>query len=917
MNDPRGTIWRRWDLHVHTPASVLNSNFTGTDENEKWNLYFEKLASIRDVSVIGVTDYFSIDGYKKVLAYCRENPENLKNIDLFLPNVELRVLPVTADNVAINLHVIFSSDEEVISNLDSQFFSNLEFSFNNVTYKCTRSDLVNLGKAYLNEPSAGENRAYQAGVEQFKSDLNLLKKIFSKNERLRKNSVVVISNSSSDGASGIQHSSLAATRQELYRFADAIFSGNPTDHKYFLGHGTDAQDTIKRKYGLLKPCIHGSDAHELERICKPDLDRFTWIKADPAFEGLKQIIYEPEERVKVQKENPSESEAYAKIGKAHMQLPVNLMISDESGEKTDFCVRGEYDLHFSNNLTCIIGGRGSGKSTIVHLMYNSQNQEAEVLKKINSPLLNLDLTHSPVRAVADGTDCEVPTQTEFFFQNEIERAAKNVKQMSDLIRRRLERLSSIGGESLEERRVSWQERQAQLDDLINAYDQIAKIDNQIILADSTIKTLTKQTQVITSDEYKTHQAAVRTPMLAISSFNSYQEKYAQLIKQITNLKITIDKLKWDDSQGKDILIEFKGNIETYEQRLVETFNTYKKVYDDQNFMTKLTENKTQLETYLQDKGLAPENVQELANANQEINELQQTIERLNSEKQPHSEVYQRRTELIENYKLAYTAYMDRLNDTASSLQGTLAGLQSTQKEIRFSISADDTELKKQICSFVKEALKDETTLRSDVIERVLFFDVNSEEYVDDSRKIRQHVNEISGAEKHAEILRELINDDVFLEQLCLRIAKHRFDISNLRAQTKLGGTLLQNTSFGERCGIVISIILAAGTNPILIDQPEDHLDGKFISTILVPLIRKQKHNRQIVLITRDANIVIGGDSELIHILEASDTRTEICPTSIENVQNREKYIWLLDGGTEAFRTREHKYDIEGIKTANS
>ncbi len=73
--------------------------------------------------------------------------------------------------------------------------------------------------------------------------------------------------------------------------------------------------------------------------------------------------------------------------------------------------------------------------------------------------------------------------------------------------------------------------------------------------------------------------------------------------------------------------------------------------------------------------------------------------------------------------------------------------------------------------------------------------------------------------------------------------KHHYSIDNIHVQTKLGGKLLEKTSFGERCGIVISIILVAGTNPIVIDQLEDHLDGKFISRVLVPLLRQQKHNR--------------------------------------------------------------------------
>ena len=87
------------------------------------------------------------------------------------------------------------------------------------------------------------------------------------------------------------------------------------------------------------------------------------------------------------------------------------------------------------------------------------------------------------------------------------------------------------------------------------------------------------------------------------------------------------------------------------------------------------------------------------------------------------------------------------------------------------------------------------------------------------------------------------------------------------------------------------------------------MDGKYISDVLVPLIRKQKTNRQIILITRDANIVIGSDAELIHILEIENEKTEFYPATIENKTCRDKYIWILDGGEKAFLKRERRYNI--------
>jgi DNA repair protein SbcC/Rad50 len=139
--------------------------------------------------------------------------------------------------------------------------------------------------------------------------------------------------------------------------------------------------------------------------------------------------------------------------------------------------------------------------------------------------------------------------------------------------------------------------------------------------------------------------------------------------------------------------------------------------------------------------------------------------------------------------------------------------------------------------------------------------------------------------------------------------KYHYDIQNIQVQTKLGEKLLQNTSFGERCGIVIAIVLVAGTNPIVIDQPEDNLDGKYVSKVLVPLIRGQKQKRQIILVTRDANIAIGGDSELILMLDKEGQDTKLLPATIENISMRPNYVWILDGGRRAFQKREEKYSF--------
>lgn len=117
-HDPRGSIWRKWDFQVHTPASHLNNQF-GAD----WDVYVQNLfrtAISKEIAVIALTDYFTIDGYKKVKEDYLHHPAKLA--ELFtaeeveaiagirvLANVEFRLDKLINDS-RVNAHVIFSDE---------------------------------------------------------------------------------------------------------------------------------------------------------------------------------------------------------------------------------------------------------------------------------------------------------------------------------------------------------------------------------------------------------------------------------------------------------------------------------------------------------------------------------------------------------------------------------------------------------------------------------------------------------------------------------------------------------------------------------------------------------------------------------------------------------------------------------------
>jgi hypothetical protein len=338
----RGSIWRKWDLHVHSPASKLHNEFTS------WDDYFEALESLTDISVLGITDYYSIEGFLKVNEYKKAG--GLKNIDLILPNVEMRIDTVTSRERPINLHIIFSPD--IVDYLEDKFFRELKYEFGGQTFSCIYSDLIELGKMTKGSTISDEV-ALREGMNQFKVSIDRLNNVLQQNSSIFKGKyITIVANKSTDGASGLRDSSMLMEQRKIYQFADAIFSSNPNDRTFFLGESErHPKEVILEKFGSLKPCLHGSDAHKIEKICKPDLNRFTWIKADPSFQGLLQVIHEPKDRVIIQENNPDTKNDY------------NIIDSVCFKDSEYFTNR---EIKLNPGLNTIIGGKSSGKSLLLY-----------------------------------------------------------------------------------------------------------------------------------------------------------------------------------------------------------------------------------------------------------------------------------------------------------------------------------------------------------------------------------------------------------------------------------------------------------------------------------------------------------------------------------------------------------------------
>ncbi|MET4518142.1 hypothetical protein ABIB81_007495 [Bradyrhizobium sp. I1.7.5] len=295
----RGSEWRRWEPHIHAPGTVMNNQFSGPNA---WSDYLTALEQVAPViEAIAVTDYHVTDTYEEVLR--QKAAGRLPDAKLVFPNVELRLDVATAKGGFVNLHLFVSPEDPQHLDELRRLLSRLQFNVMQDRFDCTRTDLIRLGKKA--DPSITDERAALAyGANQFKVNFQKLREVFSESGWAKKNILIAVAGGATDGTSGVREAADQTIRREIEGFAHVIFAGSPAQREFWLGQRDLGPDEIRARYGGLKPCLHGSDAHKLDDVASPFGNRFLWIKGGLEFDALRQACIDPEGRAYVG-EHPS------------------------------------------------------------------------------------------------------------------------------------------------------------------------------------------------------------------------------------------------------------------------------------------------------------------------------------------------------------------------------------------------------------------------------------------------------------------------------------------------------------------------------------------------------------------------------------------------------------------------------------
>ena len=252
----------------------------------------------------------------------------------------------------VNIHLLVSpEDDNHVAEL-RRFLARLTFDAFNDRFSCSQEDLIRLG--HRADPSLiASPAALEHGSTQFKVSLEQLQREYKAVAWAQENILIAVAANSQDGTSGVRDGADKTLRQEIEKFAHIIFASGPTYRDFWLGRRDLSPEEVRQRYGGLKPCLHGCDAHDLGRVGLPEKNRFSWVKGAIHLDTLRQAVIEPEGRVYVGESPP--------MAATPSQVIHQIEINGAPWITTP-------SIELNPGLVAIVGARGSGKTALADII---------------------------------------------------------------------------------------------------------------------------------------------------------------------------------------------------------------------------------------------------------------------------------------------------------------------------------------------------------------------------------------------------------------------------------------------------------------------------------------------------------------------------------------------------------------------
>ncbi len=849
----KGSSWHKWDLHAHTPYTHLNKEYKCSEEE-----FIQKLCDSK-IDCIGLTNYFKFNEKEFEL---KEKIEK-RGIKVFY-NLEVRLDYQNKEDQCLDFHIIFS-DKVTQQEIDN-FLRNADANVGGTEKKLADLEKDDFDKAVVN----------------FDQLLECLEK-----ESLKLRGKYLLGFLSRGHGSSRSSSNYEKIVKKVH----------------FLIHSSNNQENLKKDREFWLKCnkslLQSSDAHEEEQIG----NKYTWIKAEKTFEGLKQIIYEPETRVSIGEEKPQDP--LYKIDSVGLNFDEEVKTTNEQDD-TPFCYAGFNEtLFFSPNFTCVIGGRGSGKSTLLQLIASAIKNKSFVK----------GLKHETIQKYIEiQPDIDIMDSVEYLAQNEVEEFATNVSKFTEAI---FNRIDSKSGGKLKELEKQIKESIEKFDEQIAYWQEKNKLEEQLKESEKIRKKYQSIVDAFTDKDYLDKKAKLQAKYQSLIDLKQSKEGFWTFIKELKRVVNFDSKENMEEKNNYDkVYNQLKQDIcKKLEEIDADIENGHFKS-DEENIEKLESEHQTLLQEigeFLKEKGVSDESIGDIRNANYHLANIKMDINGLEHEiKENANKIenfsYEDMDKNIEEFK-------DQINEKLSKINSAFEEISKNHKEVKpitIEYRLNEDIFEEVFEDFDKLVDKGFNTQRhqskiKEYLKEIELKNVTGMQHAEFIEKLDSRIENKKAA--FYETMKDIFDREIHFQIYRLLILKHLRNVEKYKIfEVRYDKRVLNKTSFGQKCTAVLVVLLSLGNNPIIIDEPEAHLDSALIANYLVALIKKQKQKRQIIFATHNANFVLNADAELIIQLKNENNKIVAQSFMIESDAYKEDLL-KLEGGEKAFKDRERKYGI--------
>ncbi|WP_419943822.1 AAA family ATPase [Candidatus Poriferisodalis sp.] len=689
---------------------------------------------------------------------------------------------------------------------------------------------------------------------------------------------------------GFDASELAALELPMNSLPDEALLGQPWVNDFIEEHRL--------------ACFHSSGAHSAEDIGT----RHVWVKLEsPTIEALRQASIASHTRIRIgheldedgswqDLEEPPDALQYERPWLKSATVNGEAAFFDSAPQ--DRPVRFE----FSPDLTCVIGGSMTGKSTLldglrVHVDA-SLPQDAQTRQQVSERANERFLAGAAaVELECPGRDPMAPAHDRwpavFFAQGEL----KSLTQDPEAVQQILARLNASVSDVISQCERSLREHDRELSQVAR---RLAELDDQIEEADQALQLGTEAQDALTAfsdagvDDFNSATASVSTWRDVTHAVDEVVAQAGAVVSSAGAVALpdyddsadgVTARLREEWQLASEAAHELHRKLVEAQRMAAEVLQAHESRQDDL---------RVQVDRILAAEGFDGARISEFQELNARASLLDSYRANLDSLRATSSDLQasfdstlQSRHELVGEHRRLFD---DILQIVEGQFDGHLAG--------RRIDNGRPAPLEDFILSLGQSGItrwwNDNDGARrpspQELLERL---DQDSLEEVGMSSTVQQTFCRYMTPARHRQLAALRCPDRYLLE--------FKTSDENFRPLDKLSG--------GQRVNLLLSLLLATSdSRPLVIDQPEDELDNRFLFETLLPALHRLKGRRQVIVATHNANIVVNGDADQVIQLDAEGEHGYIaCAGAIEDPMVRDAIVQTVDGGDEAFRLRRLKY----------